>query len=163
MFCKHCGKELSDVAPICPNCGTPTGLNNPKTDVHIKKIDNNESQTQIYAIIGFTLSMIGFICMVLICVIVPIFADSVNYSFLSSGYSVLVAPAFAPVISVFGILTALFVVASFITSLVGILKTKNTQQRTHFNLLATGLVFSSFEILLFCFVFFLAPAIIFIG
>jgi TM2 domain-containing membrane protein YozV len=24
MFCQHCGKELSDQASFCPNCGHPT-------------------------------------------------------------------------------------------------------------------------------------------
>ena len=26
MYCKHCGKELSDEAILCPDCGTPTGV-----------------------------------------------------------------------------------------------------------------------------------------
>lgn len=26
MFCKNCGKEISDNAATCPNCGEPTSL-----------------------------------------------------------------------------------------------------------------------------------------
>ncbi len=26
MYCRHCGKELSDEALMCPECGTPTGV-----------------------------------------------------------------------------------------------------------------------------------------
>ncbi len=26
MYCRHCGKELSDEAILCPDCGTPTGV-----------------------------------------------------------------------------------------------------------------------------------------
>ena len=26
MYCKHCGKQLSDEAILCPDCGTPTGV-----------------------------------------------------------------------------------------------------------------------------------------
>lgn len=159
MFCSNCGKELSDVAPICPNCGTPTNLNHTKKNKQIKEVDANEPQNRIFAVIGFVLSMIGIACIVMLCSIVSEFAAYVSYMYDDSVFYFSAAPAFAPVITVFGVLTVLIVIISFICCIIGIFKTANTQQKKMLALSISGLVFSSIEILLFIFVFFLVPTI----
>lgn len=47
MYCKHCGKEISDDAVICPNCGVQVGTLTPQ-----------KNTTNILAIIGFILAFI---------------------------------------------------------------------------------------------------------
>ena len=32
MYCKNCGKEIDDLAVVCPNCGVATGNNQPASD-----------------------------------------------------------------------------------------------------------------------------------
>lgn len=65
MYCSHCGKELSDDAVLCPECGTPTANMSsyrdtaetpqtpaPKTEP--KRVDMNTC-----ALIGFILSFLN--------------------------------------------------------------------------------------------------------
>ena len=63
MYCRHCGKELSDEAFMCPNCGTPTGTEPPK-----KKVQNEESEssaggvnTTALSVVTFIISMFAFV------------------------------------------------------------------------------------------------------
>ena len=63
MYCKYCGKEISDEAFMCPNCGTPTGTELPK-----KKVQNEEPQssttganTTALSVVAFILSMFAFV------------------------------------------------------------------------------------------------------
>ena len=57
MFCSHCGKELSDDAFMCPNCGSPV-----KKFTGAKKSEPvaNAKETGI-AVIGFILAMFSFV------------------------------------------------------------------------------------------------------
>ena len=32
MYCKNCGKEIDDLAVVCPNCGVATDNNQPASD-----------------------------------------------------------------------------------------------------------------------------------
>lgn len=62
MYCKHCGKELSDEAIMCPDCGTPTkpvlsAQAVPETVQTIKETTNSQSSLSI---IGYTLSTFAF-------------------------------------------------------------------------------------------------------
>ena len=62
MYCKHCGKELSDEAPLCPNCGTPTE-NSP-----IRKPERNvgTGKKRPCAVIGFVLSLISLVTTIIL-------------------------------------------------------------------------------------------------
>ena len=36
MFCKHCGKQLTDGAKFCPDCGTPVSAKAQHTPQHFE-------------------------------------------------------------------------------------------------------------------------------
>lgn len=55
MYCKYCGKELSDEAPMCPNCGTPTA----KSPFHKPEQNAGTGRRRACAVSGFTLSLIS--------------------------------------------------------------------------------------------------------
>jgi len=58
MFCKNCGKEISDNAFVCPHCGVQTG-----------KITSSEDKKNTIAIVGFVLSFFiaiaGLVCSII--------------------------------------------------------------------------------------------------
>lgn len=58
MFCKNCGKEVSDSAVVCPYCG-----------VQLQKMEGKNDQTCTLAIVGFVLSFFvsiaGLICSII--------------------------------------------------------------------------------------------------
>ena len=56
MYCRHCGKELSDEAFMCPDCGTPTGV-----DFAKKKIQKETPETEAGGINMTALSVVAFI------------------------------------------------------------------------------------------------------
>jgi len=64
MYCKNCGKQLSDGAIMCPECGEPT-----KTSVALSGATDNITETHEettqksnpLAAIGFFLSMFAFV------------------------------------------------------------------------------------------------------
>ena len=70
MFCKHCGKELSDEAFMCPNCGTPINPNFANKNEHKKEetakpeidtvIASGVNKTGL-TVAAFILSMIAFV------------------------------------------------------------------------------------------------------
>ena len=67
MFCKHCGKELSEEAFMCPNCGTPTRTDLNKDNTQ-KELANSEVESAPagvnkvgLATLAFVLSMIAFV------------------------------------------------------------------------------------------------------
>lgn len=68
MYCKYCGKELSDEAIMCPNCGTPiVRLVQPQKEKVV--VENDASPTDIVkgktsSIISFTCCLIAFVCCV---------------------------------------------------------------------------------------------------
>lgn len=51
--CPECGKEISDSAQVCPNCGCKTELGN----------QNDIMKTSVLADLGFT--VLGIICAIL--------------------------------------------------------------------------------------------------
>lgn len=66
-FCKHCGKELDDGAPYCPECGSPTGSYPSQTAyAPRKKGANAVAIAIIVAIIVFSIVAIALI---------PVFMD----------------------------------------------------------------------------------------
>ncbi len=64
MFCKNCGKELSDEAIMCPNCGTPTvSAAKKKGGVSPKAVQTTgETGAKAGAVIAFTASLIALVC-----------------------------------------------------------------------------------------------------
>ena len=60
MFCKNCGKEVSDKAVVCPHCGVQIG---------VADINTHKSNYGTLAIIGFILAFVmplaGLICSIL--------------------------------------------------------------------------------------------------
>ena len=67
MYCKHCGKELSDEAVMCPNCGTPIAHRAQPKKKPAAKSDptpTGELKEKTCAIIAFTCCLIAFVCCV---------------------------------------------------------------------------------------------------
>ena len=64
MYCQHCGKQLSDEAIMCPECGTPTSSS---TFIHTKREDANStsevstSKSNSWCIVSFVLSVFAFV------------------------------------------------------------------------------------------------------
>ncbi len=63
MYCKNCGKEISDYAYVCPNCGV-------KTDSSLSQGNAPaEKKTNTLAIVGFVLAFLvpiaGLICSII--------------------------------------------------------------------------------------------------
>ncbi len=63
MFCKNCGKEISDNAYVCPNCGVKV-----ENDAN-EKNPLAEKRTNPLAIVGFVLAFLipiaGLICSII--------------------------------------------------------------------------------------------------
>lgn len=57
MYCKHCGKELSDEALMCPNCGAPTGA---RSNIR-KPSAPSDGQTSPLGAIALFLSIFSFV------------------------------------------------------------------------------------------------------
>ena len=55
--CKECGKEISDQARACPNCGNPS-----EEQLKVQEVqDKNDGSARIgYAIVGIIVVIIGF-------------------------------------------------------------------------------------------------------
>ncbi len=62
MFCKNCGKEISDYAYVCPNCGV-------KTESALADNSSGTKKTNVLAIVGLILSFVipiaGLICSII--------------------------------------------------------------------------------------------------
>lgn len=54
MFCRNCGKKISEETIICPNCGAKTAV-----DLVIHQV--NDAPSIWLAILGFLIPIIGFI------------------------------------------------------------------------------------------------------
>lgn len=57
--CGECGKEISDKASTCPNCGCPTLMKQQNSSVNLE-VTEKENTGKI-GLIGFILSFIGFV------------------------------------------------------------------------------------------------------
>lgn len=67
MYCKNCGKQLSDEAIMCPDCGMPTGVkaNAPAVNENENK-NAHKSNAKAIALIGFVFACIAFFCTIVI-------------------------------------------------------------------------------------------------
>lgn len=61
MYCKRCGKEISDEAFMCPSCGEPTDKYSPAQQKQPRPSTGTDRKTTAIASIGFTLSLIAFV------------------------------------------------------------------------------------------------------
>lgn len=51
ISCKECGKEMSENAKVCPNCGNPNTLTEKEKKEEVKKKEKIEQQAGVFAII----------------------------------------------------------------------------------------------------------------
>ncbi len=59
MFCEHCGKELTDEAIVCPNCGCATDNYTAKNS---GTATDGHTTTKVFMILGCVLtSLFGFL------------------------------------------------------------------------------------------------------
>lgn len=56
--CKECGKEMSENATACPNCGNPNTLTKEEKQAEIKKKEN-ENTTSVIVIVIILVVVIG--------------------------------------------------------------------------------------------------------
>lgn len=56
--CKECGKEMSENATVCPNCGNPNTLTKEEKQAEIEKRTKAENNASLFVIIG-TILIIG--------------------------------------------------------------------------------------------------------
>ncbi len=89
MYCKHCGKELSDRALMCPECGEP--VSEPQNIRPIQASQQDASACNTASVIGFIISLIGFVTGI---ILISIALNSSSAAFLSSAYIYLL-PTFA--------------------------------------------------------------------
>ncbi len=102
MFCKHCGKELSDEAFMCPDCGEPTGVipkfaNNVKKE-SAKNTDNDCARNagmnpEAVAVIALIFSCIALVTGVVFGAFFFVYSYSVYLLFVLGATTIL--PAFA--------------------------------------------------------------------
>ena len=65
-FCKHCGKELRDDEPYCPECGMPTGSSYTPTPTYAPRRNGNRVAIVIVVvIIALSILMIALIPMLI--------------------------------------------------------------------------------------------------
>ena len=77
MYCRKCGKQLSDTDNFCRICGEPTGIlpaDSPRTQMH----GNRPFQTWFLVSGIITIVFAGIICMLTGCI--SIIGDAVGYS-----------------------------------------------------------------------------------
>ena len=111
MFCKNCGKQIEDKIEFCPYCGTATEDSNPVAPVTTDESfadgannttvsanpDKKSKKINIYAIIGFVLSICSwffaifinyheYVCTAIgaaslaLCIVGVVFAEKKNYN-----------------------------------------------------------------------------------
>ena len=94
MYCIHCGKELSDEAFMCPNCGTPmnTDFNKTKAQKEEPATSTEGVNTTALSGVAFTLSMIAIVTGIIYGALLYVYI-SILMMFIISAISVLPALA----------------------------------------------------------------------
>lgn len=62
MFCKNCGKQLSENAFVCPDCGEPAASTPHVDNTATKAVENGKSAPT--SVTGFTASLVSVACWV---------------------------------------------------------------------------------------------------
>ena len=67
IFCRECGKQYSDQAPACPNCGCPTNsVSLTNATLSNEEQAPTESKVKVvFANIGFPFALISFIAIII--------------------------------------------------------------------------------------------------
>ncbi len=60
MYCKNCGKVISEDKDICPYCHTPTGKNSPYNN-NYNNASYGDSSSFGWAFLGFLIPILGLI------------------------------------------------------------------------------------------------------
>lgn len=61
--CPECGKDVSDKAQTCPNCGTPISVSN---SVENSDVDSNIGTIGVFKMVFGAIAVIGFILMIFV-------------------------------------------------------------------------------------------------
>lgn len=136
MYCKHCGKTLSDEAIVCPGCGHPTRQDHPVR--RGKSLAEDETQCNFSAIAGFVLSVIAF-------VMAPFVAAA--FFICDNGYTILLSSIALILITLCGFVLGLYAIVH--------IKTQPTRTKV-FSILAvvfTGVVLLLLFVCLLVFIF----------
>ena len=90
MYCKHCGKQLSDEAFMCPECGAPTGV---KPPVPIEPPKDERTTPTAHntplGIIGFVLSTFAFVTGIIFGAFLFVFSGAVLLLYVLSATTIL--------------------------------------------------------------------------
>lgn len=105
MFCRHCGKEISDEAFMCPDCGTPTIERKNKNIEKPDQSQNSDAKEKGISVIGFLFALIAFITGIIFGSFFFVFSASVVLLYVISATTIL--PALASLaIGIYTIITA---------------------------------------------------------
>lgn len=144
MFCKHCGKELSAEAFMCPECGTPTTNINPTKPVNKPTV---YSKKGCFSTIGFICSLIAFSVIVIFialnCFTPSTYIYNFSSSYYSSSYSYFYESKYAYNIVILGVLPMLMSILSFVFCCFGLINSGEQQTKTQANFAVTGIVMSA--------------------
>ncbi len=91
MFCRHCGKEISDEAFMCPDCGTPTIERKNKNIEIPNQLQNSDKKEKGISIIGFLFALIAFITGIIFGSFFFVFSASVVLLYVISATTILPA------------------------------------------------------------------------
>lgn len=121
MFCKNCGKELSENAFVCPDCGEPVATTPHADNTATKTIDNGKSMPMSVA--GFTASLVSVACWV--CFLALTLCGSGSYTLFMG--------------IVLGVITGIVCLAGLFLSVTAIFGTKDGKYRAF---ALTGIILS---------------------
>ena len=96
MYCSHCGKEIADIAVICPACGT-------KVDKGIKPVEADKSSFW-FGLLSFIFPLIGLILFI-------VWKDNMPKRAKSAGIGAIIGVIAGVVFSI--LLSVLFTVLGF--------------------------------------------------
>ncbi len=91
MFCRHCGKEISDEAFMCPDCGTPTIERKNKNIEIPNQLQNSDKKEKGISVIGFLFALIAFITGIIFGSFFFVFSASVVLLYVISATTILPA------------------------------------------------------------------------
>lgn len=59
IYCSECGKQISDMAQSCPNCGAPIVKQQSKNNLHPQNIEEKDSNNPLF-VLGYLTSALSF-------------------------------------------------------------------------------------------------------
>lgn len=61
MYCKNCGKEISDKAIVCVNCGVAVAPLTPTVTPDVNQSGDGAQKFNVCALLGFIFSLVGIV------------------------------------------------------------------------------------------------------